>query len=230
VSSKVNRELALQVQSDQAYQYLQEVFDYDWLHSPLLTYLPLVVKNHEVPVPADHLLISELFYAVSKQEEWVEIVNPTGATVNLSGFKIGDAEGPGVYEGMYQFPAGTRLGAGQVLVIAGSAADFRRTYGRAPQFEFYDIDPSVPTLSRFESWGTGEWELRNAGDEVLLLDGQNRAVDVVVYGDAVYSGVVPHPGVTFPSHSLERYPPFLDTDDCSVDFRDWPFPSPGALP
>ena len=47
---------------------------------------------------------------------------------------------------------------------------------------------------------------------------------------AVYSGVVPHPGVTFPSHSLERYPPFLDTDDCSVDFRDWPFPSPGALP
>jgi hypothetical protein len=88
----------------------------------------------------------------------------------------------------------------------------------------------VPTLARAPSWGTGEWELRNAGDEVLLLDGQNRLVDVVVYGDAAYPGVVAHPGVTLSSHSLERYPPSLDTDDCSQDFRDWPFPNPGSVP
>ncbi len=36
VSSKVNREVALQVQSDAAYQYLKEVFDYDWRHSRLI--------------------------------------------------------------------------------------------------------------------------------------------------------------------------------------------------
>ena len=230
VSSKVNREVALQVQSDAAYEYLKGVFDYDWHHSPLFTYLPIVFRNYEVPIPADHLLISELLYAKSKEEEWVEIVNPTGGIVDLSGFKLGDAEGPGVYEGMYQFPAGTRIGAGQVLVIAASAAKHRQTYGQAPQFELYETDPSVPTLSRFESWGTGEWELRNGGDEVLLLDGQNWAVDVVVYGDAVYPGVVAHPGVSFSSHSLERFPYFLDSDDCSLDFRDWAFPNPGEVP
>jgi hypothetical protein len=230
VSSKVNRELALQVQSDAAYQYLQAVFDYDWSHAQRLIYLPLVERNHRVLVPADHLLVSELLYAGPKDEEWVEILNPAGTTVDLSGIKIGDAEGPGVYEGMYELPPGTSLGPGQVLVIATSAAVYRQTYGRAPQFEFYETDPAVPTLSPFPSWGTGGWELRNAGDEVVLLDGQNRPLDVVLYGDAVYPDVVPHPGVSLPGHSLERYPPSLDTDDCSQDFRDWPFPNPGEVP
>jgi hypothetical protein len=54
-------------------------------------------------------------------------------------------------------------------------------------------------------------------------------VDVVVYGDAAFPGVVPHPGVVY-GHSLERDPIWLDTDDCSSDFRDWPYPSPGNLP
>ena len=116
------------------------------------------------------------------------------------------------------------------LVIATSAASFRQVYGQPPDFEFYDTDAEVPTLDSYPPWGTGEWELRNAGDEVLLLDGENRPVDVVVYGDGAYPGVVPHPGVAVYTHSLERYPPLFDTDDCSVDFRDWPFPNPGEVP
>jgi hypothetical protein len=31
-------------------------------------------------------------------------------------------------------------------------------------------------------------------------------------------------------HSLERMPPWRDTDNCAADFRDWPYPSPGRLP
>ena len=30
VSSKVNRELAIQIRSDEAYDYLDDVFEYDW--------------------------------------------------------------------------------------------------------------------------------------------------------------------------------------------------------
>jgi glycerophosphoryl diester phosphodiesterase len=131
---------------------------------------------------------------------------------------------------MYQFPPGARLAPHDVLVVAASALSFQQEEGRAPDYEFYATDPTVPTLAPAPDWGEGEWELRQDGDQVLLLDDQNRPVDVVVYGDAAYPGVVPHPGVTLYTHSLERSPPESDTDDCSRDFRDWPFPNPGQRP
>ena len=133
------------------------------------------------------------------------------------------------FEGMYEFPSGTTMAPHQVLVIASSAAVFRQTYGQDPDFEFYDTDP-VPNLIPFLFWGSGEWQLRDDGDEVLLLDELNQVVDVLVYGDSTYPGVTAHPGVSLFTHSLERFPPWFDTDDCSVDFRDWPFPNPGTLP
>jgi cardiolipin synthase len=230
VSSKVNRELALQVQSDEAYAYLNMLFDHDWRTATPPLYLPLVFKNHQMTLPADHLLIGELFYEVAKEREWVEILNPTTNEVDLSAYQIGDAQRPGVFEGMYQFPSGTALGPRRALVIAASATTFQQQYGRAPDLEFYDTDSTVPDLIPSASWGLGEWHLRDDGDEVLLLHELNQTVDVVVYGDATYQGVIPHPGVSLFSHSLERYPPWFDTDDCSLDFRDWPFPNPGELP
>jgi len=230
VSSKVNREMALQVRSDEAYEYLKGVFDYDWRSATPPIYLPLLVKNHVAPRPADHLLVSEALYKVSKEREWVEILNPTNGALDLSACKIGDAQRPGVFEGMYQFPPGTVLAPQQVLVIASSATAFQQEYGQAPDFEFYDTDPTVPNVTPFILWGAGEWHLRDDGDEVLLLDELNQAVDVLVYGDSTYQGVVAHPGVSLFTHSLERYLPWFDTDDCSLDFRDWPFPNPGELP
>jgi hypothetical protein len=189
-----------------------------------------VFKGYEAPRPAEHLLVSEIFYRVGAEQEWVEILNPTDSVIDLTGYKIGDAEKPDTFEGMYQFPPGASLGPRQTLVIASSAAAFRQNYGQPPNYEFYETDATVPNLARSPSWGEGEWELRNDGDEVLLLDALNRPVDVVVYGDNTYPGVVPHPGVSFYTHSLERYPPRLDTDNCSQDFRDWAFPNPGELP
>jgi len=230
VSAKVNRELALQVQSGEAFDYLRQVFDHDWRLSPLVAYLPLVTRNHATPPRAETLLLGELYYAVSKEDEWVEIVNPTFSTVNLSAYRLGDAEQPDVYEGMYHFPPGAVLGPGQVLVVAASASAFQQNYGRPADYEFYATDSGVPNLIPVASWGTGGWELRNDGDEVLLMDGQNRLLDLVVYGDDSYPGHISHPGVSLTAHSLERYPYYLDTDDCSVDWRDWPFPNPGQLP
>jgi hypothetical protein len=230
VASKTNREMALQVQSDAAYDYLQALFDHDWAGSPLHVYLPLASHGHTPPQPAAHLLVAEFLPGVSKEDEWVEISNPTNATVDLSGFMIGDAEQAGVYEGMYAFPAGASLAPGQVLVVAASGAAFRATYSMAPDYDIYRTDPLVPSLAPVPWWGTGEWELRAAGDQILLLDASGRPVDVVAYGDRTYPGVTPHPGVSHVSHSLERFPPRLDTDDCRVDFRDQPFPGPGSLP
>jgi hypothetical protein len=72
--------------------------------------------------------------------------------------------------------------------------------------------------------------LSNTGDEVVLLDGAGRPVDVIVWGGGSYPGVAPHPGGTGEDHSLERYPRWHDSDDCSVDLRVQENPSPGRVP
>jgi hypothetical protein len=85
-------------------------------------------------------------------------------------------------------------------------------------------------MPKYAAWGKGDWTLRGAGDQVLLLGPDDVPVDVVVYGDASYPGVIAHPGVSVYTHSLERYPPYQDTNNCAVDFRDQFPPRPGQVP
>jgi hypothetical protein len=226
-SSKVNRELALQVQSDEAYEYLQAVFDYDWRAATPPVYLPAVFKGMESPPVANHLLISEVYYAVGQEREWVKILNPTSRPVDLSGYKVGDAQGRHAFEGMYQFPPGTMLGPREVLAVASTSTGFREDnqYQR-PDLDIFGTDGSVLDMLRYAPWGEGDWHLGNDGDQVLLLEGSDTPVDVVAFGTGAYPGVVAHPGVSVYAHSLERHPARYDTDDCIVDFRDWPFPQP----
>jgi hypothetical protein len=132
---------------------------------------------------------------------------------------------------MVRFPQGSAIEPQQVLVVAVSAAGFQEDFpGCLPDYEILDTDPAVPNLLKYDAWGKGNWGLDNEGDEVLLLDGSDHAVDVLVYGDGAYPGVVPHPGGIAYGHTLERTPIWWDTDDCGIDFRDWPYPSPGELP
>jgi cardiolipin synthase len=225
-SSKVNRELALQVQSDEAYDFLKDVFDHDWQASwqsaPGVThvYLPLVARNY-VP-PADHLVISELLYdpvgVPDADGEWIEIYNPTGITVTLTGYVLSDGGSYG--DGRASFPLGSSLGPEGVIVVAQKASGV----GFVPDYELKESDPTVPNLvpvSEGISWG-------NSGDEAILRDATGAAVDVVVYGNGSYSGVTPHPGVGW-GHSLERKPADRDTDDCSTDFWERYTPDPGQV-
>ncbi len=222
-SNKTNREIAVQVESADLYEALWRVFWLDWnLSAPI--YLPLVMKNYAPPAPpVDYVVISEVYYAASdKTQEWAEIYNPTSQTVDLSNYKIGDAVTADDFESMYQFPAGTVIQAGGVMVIAYDGS-------QVPEADFEMFNNSaVPDMIK-TGWGTGDWELRNAGDQVVLLGPDNAAVDAVVYGDATFPGVMPHPGVSIFTHSLERRPAMYDTDDCSLDFRALPAPSPGQV-
>jgi uncharacterized repeat protein (TIGR01451 family) len=231
VSAKANREMALQVQSEEAYAYLHSVFMHDWIHSVPPLYLPMVFWERQVPGPADYVLISEVYYGSAPEREWVEIYNPTGRVVSLGSYMLGDAAHPEDAEGMICFPPTASIGPYEALVVAVSATGFRQSQPNiTPDFEIVGTDPNVPDMVENPSWGTWDWALGNEGDEVLLLAGPDVAVDVVVYGDGNYPGVIPHPGGIDYRHSLERYPVWLDSDDCSTDFRDWPYPSPGALP
>ncbi len=220
-SSKLNREVAIQLHSEAAYAYLHELFRGDWQYGHPI-HLPLVM-HHFIPA-ANHLLISEVYYATSDpNREWVELYNPTERALDLSGYRIGDAEAADRYEGMYVFPAGTVLQPQDVLLIAYNGA-------AVPQADFeLEESSSVPNLTKDPLWGTGDWTLANGGDQVLLLDASYHPVDVVIWGTASHAGVVPHPGVSYYTHSLERYPPRIDTDDCAHDFRDRAAPTPGEI-
>lgn len=228
-ASKGNRELALQVQSDEAYGLLAEMFGRDW---PSRAYLPLL--RHDYRGRARQVLISEVLYDPSGLDdaEFVELVNPTGFAIDLSGYSLGDAVNREDFEDVRRFPAGTVLEAQATLVVATSATAFQAAYGVVPDFEILETETAVPNLIDDPSWGDTAtfFQLGNAGDEVILRNPADQIVDLLTYGASSFPDAVPCPVVTSNNHSLERFPYWRDTNDCATDFRDWPFPNPNALP
>jgi len=154
-----------------------------------------------------HPVINEVLYYSSSgvQGEWVEILNPTNETIDLSNYLIGDSENPmGDDEGMYRFPSGSSIGPYSYAVIAYDASTFETIYGFKPDFEIAGTDPEVPDLTPYDtSLFTGSWNLDDSGDEVLLchvLPGSTfiKVVDAVWYGSSSYN---PDPA---PSASQDR--------------------------
>lgn len=236
VSIKANRELALQVRSAGAYEYLKQVWTYDWTYSqgPWKSWLPIVYRQH-VP-EATHALISEVMFKQAgggdEGGEWIELYNPTLSPVDLSGWYLGDAAYATDYERLYTFPTGTTLPAGQTLVIARRAAAYQGLNypGRpVPDLEWEDSGP-VPDM-QLTAWGGGACALGNAGDEVILLDQAQRIVDVLVYGDGSYPHVLSfgHVDAVYNGSSLERRPANRDSDDCAHDWRIRYTPDPGCV-
>ncbi|MBN1483173.1 MAG: lamin tail domain-containing protein [Chloroflexia bacterium] len=231
-SNKVNREVVVQVRSLEVYDYLEAMFEKDWYRSGQI-YLPLLVKGGRGP--AQHLLVSEVLYDVAGEDvgkEWVELYNPTGEAVDLSGWTLGDASVLGEYgSGRYAFPEGTAIPPQGLLTVAAQAEDVS---GFVPDLEFLldpaRDDPGVPNMIAVDAWDGFGFALGNSGDKVILMDVSEQAVDVLAYGTGTYPGLIPHPGGVEAGHSLERRPPERDSDDCSADFFPRYPPTPGELP
>ncbi|HSN53025.1 MAG TPA: endonuclease/exonuclease/phosphatase family protein [Candidatus Sulfomarinibacteraceae bacterium] len=161
---------------------------------------------------ADHLLVSEVIVTPTAGE-YVEIFNPTGASVDLSDVYLTDATyapggsfyykvvtgdpaaagGGGFGDFHARFPDGAIIGAGQyqTVAIAGSDAFFA-TYGSEPTYELFEDGASpdaVPDM-REALPGTvnGQGGLTNDGEVVVLYrwDGAGDLVqdlDYVLWGD-----------------------------------------------
>ena len=73
--------------------------------------------------PADHLLISEVVYDPygPDETEFIEIVNPTLKTIDISGYSIGDAAAHEDFEDVRRFPEGKMLDSRQTVVVTTSA-------------------------------------------------------------------------------------------------------------
>jgi len=235
LSNKANRELALQLRSPDAYAYLSRVFEYDWAHSDGAFGLCLPIVCLQAVSDADHIVISELAFRLSGDDEkgeWVELYNPTEEVVDLGGWKLGDAVYRGDYERRYAFPVDTTIAPGGTLVIARQAVAFRLlAYESQPlaDLEWQNSD-ETPNLIR-TGWGEGEFLLGNEGDEVLLVDPENQIVDALVYGSGVCAGSRSFVDLSlvYNGNSLERWPANRDSNDCSRDFRVRYSPAPGLV-
>ena len=106
-------------------------------------YYPLM--NHLVPVSEDlknQLVISEIMFNPEGSEpggEWIEIFNRSSMGFDLYGYKIGDSEIRGDLEGMYAFPEGSYIPAGQTILIANQSLLFAQMYKFKPDYESTEI-------------------------------------------------------------------------------------------
>lgn len=201
---------------------------------PLIrVYVPSVLRGWPPPTPTPlpgRVVISEVLYDPSGAEpdgEWIELINTGELPYDLTGHKIGDEEEPGQREGMYHFPAQSRIDPRQIIIVAYNAAVFKNQYGFLPDYEIRSTSPQVPDLQKYTRWAVGNMNLVNTGDEVLLLDPMDNIIDVVSWGDS-YAGFE-LPVFTVPEgHSIERFPVDIDRD-IRDDWVDQSFPNPGKV-
>lgn len=216
---------------DKAGDFIEQVFPNPGQVSLIIpTPTALPTRTPTPPAFNGSLLLSEVVYDPAGSDpagEWLEVYNPQTEPIDLSNFKIGDEETPLGGEGMYRFPTGALILPAQTLVIANEAAQFYTIYGLLPDLELKDTHPAVPQMLRYTAWASGEMNLSDSGDEVLLLDGQDYLVDALSWGSSVFA-FSPSASPVSQGHSLERYPPDQDTDT-AADWREQPQPLPGQV-
>ncbi len=143
------------------------------------------------PAAGAALLITEVVLAPSTGE-FIEIVNPTGQTVDLSTYYLSDS---GAYfrvpagaptvdstDFIVKFPAGATIAPGAVVTVAiDTVASFQTVYPTAPTF-------SVASGTMISIAATGVPNLTNAGELVVLFEWSGQA-DLVHDVDLVLAGV-----------------------------------------
>ena len=137
--------------------------------------------------------------------EWLELLNRTDRTVDLTDWRIADNYGVDYLPSLLLAPGGF------AVIAAGSG--------------FYDNFPDFTGDIVFVADGSIGNGLNNDGDHLILMDSTERVIDALSYGDDTMI-MLPSCLDVAGGHSLERQPAGLDTDQAS-DFVDNGAPSPG---
>ena len=172
--------------------------------------------------------INQIFYdtpGTDADEEWIEIYNPNNFDIDISDYKMGDEEEKGQSEGMYKFPPDTIIKKKSFIVIAQKATVFNSMYGFYPSFELEETTADIDNMIKYSSYSSGKISLTNTADEVLLLDDNGTAIDIVIYGTSTFDNLSAAKGVSG-GHSIKRDPDGYDTDNSTIDFIDQIVPNP----
>ncbi|KAA0231755.1 CHRD domain-containing protein [candidate division KSB1 bacterium] len=158
----------------------------------------------------DHLLISE-FVVTPTAGEFIEIYNPTNATVDLTTYYLTDdvsnnnndyikvvngaaALAVANFDFLVKFPDGASIAPGGVKVIAFSGAGFKTSYAPAlPDYEILGDDAEVPDMAGIVV--TTNAGLTNGSESIVLFhwDGASdlvQDVDYVLWGSGTITAAV----------------------------------------
>lgn len=158
------------------------------------------------------ILITEVFATVDTahgtdpRHEWVELYNGTSASIDMSGWTIGNTSGADT------LPNGTVIGAGSFLLITHS--NELKNYWSIP------IDVRVASLNSSIGDGLGQ-----SGDTVTIKNTSGAIVDSVSWGTSSAAFSPSSPAVVS-GHSLARNSIFTDTNK-ATDWTDKANPTPG---
>ncbi|MEM7799908.1 MAG: lamin tail domain-containing protein, partial [Chloroflexota bacterium] len=187
------------------------------------------LQPHRATEAADRppMLITEVQYnpfGDDSRFEWIELKVNQSQPLDVSGFKIGDEETIGGQEGMLRFPPDTVIDGNRVVIIAQTAAGFQERYGIKPDYEMQESQPDVPNLPPSRLIALGDIGLANGGDEVILLDANNKQIDSLSYGESSW-GFQPTIQPVPEGYSLTRVPANCDTDT-AADWQPLSVPNP----
>jgi hypothetical protein len=191
--------------------------------------LALLAKNWQLEEP--HLLISEFMASNASQppleegelldgngesSDWIEIYNPSGATVSLDGWYLTDSDANLT---KWQFPDGLEIVPGEFLVVFAS----EKTYAENP-LNYPYLDPGGDYHTNFE--------LNQAGDYLALVAADGNVVvheywpefpdqlTDISYGLEQYATTLVPTGATASYHVPTSGDASLGTDWTAFDFND----------
>ena len=128
----------------------------------------------------EKILITKVFcYDFSWLEsEFIEIHNPNGYDIDISGWYITDEPWERVdRQAKLIFPPGTEIKAGSSIVVSSNSSAYKNFFGCYPDFGYGRMEESVGMMIE-----EGRVRLNNHEDVIALKDEFNRTVDLIVYG------------------------------------------------
>lgn len=161
----------------------------------------------------DHVVISEVYFDVASTtladdpgNEWIELYNGTGASVDVGGWFVHDSGASGVDT----IPLGTTISSGGFLLLTGSS-----TTGTFWPGKTFVVLPSL----------IGSGGLSNTGDGIVINNQASTTIDAMSYGSNTSVFSLPLSGGT-DGQSLRRINLTTDTGTAS-DWEKILIPTPG---
>lgn len=170
-----------------------------------------VQNQQQTLLNSNHVLINEFFYNYANLQEplqWVELYNPTGTSVDLSGWVLAFDS----IDGINLFPSGIIIGPGQYIIVTHDSEAFSEKYTVPSGVMVIDDDEMGNNLGALLK------------DTLRLYDATHiNVVDHLDYGGG--SGRAP---AVAPPNSIARYKGGFDTNNSENDWYVETKPTPGS--